>query len=59
MGQAMKMKRIILKIIDDMRPRGWWAVGANNIWNHGDFRDGALYYVQDVFRQIVEQGRMK
>ena len=31
----------------------------NRLWDHGDFRDGALYYVQDVFHKIVTNGNLK
>ena len=46
--------------MDTMR-NGWWGPPGDNgkYWNHGDFRDGALYYVKNVLRQIVQQGNLE
>ena len=40
---------------------GWWRPPANGekVWDHGDFRDVALYFVQNVFHQIVADGNLK
>jgi len=41
--------------------KGWFkpADKDGNLWDHGDHRDVTLYYVQNVFRQIVLQGNLE